>query len=473
MKHWSISVLIIVALSIIGCGGGGSSDSSASSEEVKNQPPVAIDDVYSTDEDTTLTIAAPGVLLNDNDPEGNSLSTVEVSGPTHGTLTLNDDGSFIYIPESDFNGTDSFTYKANDGLADSNVATVTITVRSLSVTLTKGQAQAVLYTAYAGIGYMSAVSYEDDDEALYNVMLDDLNSLPEGLVLDTIFGDDDCFNKLPKLINPFIDSVTFIYEPPEFRALLYVDPGVKNIFTGRYPFTGVLSVDFNTNGYQDYYYGGATYYGDDGSYDIVVIVTGYYKATLLPPALEELFFKSVDIVAKDSLVASYPFGDVTYDEWKISYEVNYGQNDPDDPQADPVNVKLVPDIFGFVQGDIDFRDYTLGGSFSVDEDTYTFGDGFHYTKQESGNPPQEEVFVEGTLSVPGMDGSVSIYIPDPVENNTIIRTSNGIWTSGKMSITSANSVDAVFDNGTANFSGDLGLWTVPNWQDDLDPIGGP
>ena len=50
------------------------------------------------------------------------------SGPTNGSLTLNPDGSFLYTPDSDFNGTDSFTYRANDGTVDWEVATVTITV---------------------------------------------------------------------------------------------------------------------------------------------------------------------------------------------------------------------------------------------------------------------------------------------------------------------------------------------------------
>ena len=62
------------------------------------------------------------------DPDGNPLSAVLGSGPSHGTLTLDADGSFIYTPAANFNGSDSFTYKANDGSIDSNVATVTITV---------------------------------------------------------------------------------------------------------------------------------------------------------------------------------------------------------------------------------------------------------------------------------------------------------------------------------------------------------
>jgi VCBS repeat-containing protein len=93
-----------------------------------NEAPTAGDDTYSTTEDTALTVAAPGVLGNDNDPDHDSLSAVRVSGPSHGTLTLNANGSFTYTPASNFNGSDSFTYRANDGTVDSNQATVTITI---------------------------------------------------------------------------------------------------------------------------------------------------------------------------------------------------------------------------------------------------------------------------------------------------------------------------------------------------------
>jgi VCBS repeat-containing protein len=93
-----------------------------------NDAPAAVNDSYSGSEDTALTVTAPGVLGNDTDVEGNALTAVLVSGPTHGTLTLNANGSFTYTPAANYNGSDSFTYKANDGAADSNIATVTITV---------------------------------------------------------------------------------------------------------------------------------------------------------------------------------------------------------------------------------------------------------------------------------------------------------------------------------------------------------
>src|SRR5262249_31559572 len=93
-----------------------------------NDAPVAGNDGYSTNEDTALTVAAPGVLGNDSDADGDPLAAQRVSGPAHGTLTLNADGSFTYTPAAGFSGTDAFTYWASDGGAVSGVATVSVTV---------------------------------------------------------------------------------------------------------------------------------------------------------------------------------------------------------------------------------------------------------------------------------------------------------------------------------------------------------
>ncbi|AFM24648.1 VCBS domain-containing protein [Desulfomonile tiedjei] len=97
-----------------------------------NDPPTATDDSFFTDEDTPLSIPASGVLGNDSDIDSESLMAIVQEQPLNGTLTLNTDGSFTYIPNENFNGTDSFTYKANDGDLDSDTATVTITVNSIN-----------------------------------------------------------------------------------------------------------------------------------------------------------------------------------------------------------------------------------------------------------------------------------------------------------------------------------------------------
>ena len=95
-----------------------------------NHAPVANDDIYATAFNTPLNVAAPGVLVNDTDADGDSLTAVLISGPAHGTLALNANGSFSYTPNTNYSGTDTFTYAANDGLVNGNTATVTVTVNS-------------------------------------------------------------------------------------------------------------------------------------------------------------------------------------------------------------------------------------------------------------------------------------------------------------------------------------------------------
>jgi hypothetical protein len=101
-----------------------------------NTAPVAVNDTYSTDEDQALNVSAPGVLANDTDAQNNDLTAVLVSGPSNAAandgFTLNADGSFSYTPAANFNGNDTFTYKANDGTLDSNVVTVDLTVNAVN-----------------------------------------------------------------------------------------------------------------------------------------------------------------------------------------------------------------------------------------------------------------------------------------------------------------------------------------------------
>ena len=92
--------------------------------------PEALDDVYETDVSTPLAVPAPGVLGNDVDADGDGLSVLSVvSGPAHGSLTLNGDGSFRYTPVGGYVGSDSFSYEAQDTENVSNVAEVRINVR--------------------------------------------------------------------------------------------------------------------------------------------------------------------------------------------------------------------------------------------------------------------------------------------------------------------------------------------------------
>jgi VCBS repeat-containing protein len=97
-----------------------------------NDPPIAVDNGYDTDEDMVLAVTAPGVLGNDSDIDSSSLQAFLVDDVSNGTLTLNPDGSFNYNPHNNFNGADAFTYKASDGINESNTAKVIITVNSVN-----------------------------------------------------------------------------------------------------------------------------------------------------------------------------------------------------------------------------------------------------------------------------------------------------------------------------------------------------
>ncbi len=92
-----------------------------------NNFPVANNDSYAVAENATLTVGPPGILANDTGGSG-PLSAIFVTGPTQGTLSPTNNGSFGYTPGNNFIGSDSFTYRATDGVATSDVATVTITV---------------------------------------------------------------------------------------------------------------------------------------------------------------------------------------------------------------------------------------------------------------------------------------------------------------------------------------------------------
>ncbi len=128
-------------------GGRGDSDLTADGTIVDpggpgrllNHPPTAVADDYTTDEDTVLDVAAPGVLGNDVDPDGDVLDATLATGPGTGDLTLGADGSFGYDPLGSFqhlgagaSATESFTYTARDPFGESSTATATITVAGVN-----------------------------------------------------------------------------------------------------------------------------------------------------------------------------------------------------------------------------------------------------------------------------------------------------------------------------------------------------
>ncbi|MBX9246366.1 tandem-95 repeat protein [Actinotalea ferrariae] len=108
----------------------GGSDTATVTVTVTNNAPVAVDDTYATAAGSPVTLAVRG---NDTDLDGDALSVSVLAGPTHGTLTLNPNGTGTYTPTTGWSGTDTFTYRVTDAHGGSDTATVTITVNGAPV----------------------------------------------------------------------------------------------------------------------------------------------------------------------------------------------------------------------------------------------------------------------------------------------------------------------------------------------------
>lgn len=109
-----------------------------------NQSPIAVNDSFQIDEDDLL---VGNVLLNDSDVDGDELVVTLLTDAKYGSLTLNSDGSFLYFPNNNFNGTDSFTYGLSDGeftdTATVSIAVATISTSKLQVSLVESKSNFV------------------------------------------------------------------------------------------------------------------------------------------------------------------------------------------------------------------------------------------------------------------------------------------------------------------------------------------
>ena len=115
---------------------------------VIRQVPRASNDFYSVTSGQSLVVPySQGLLANDSGTNGTSLTATLVSNVHAGTLQLQANGTFSYVPSAGFSGTDSFTYKVNDGFLDSTTATVNIVVMPPSTATSEGSMGTPGYSA--------------------------------------------------------------------------------------------------------------------------------------------------------------------------------------------------------------------------------------------------------------------------------------------------------------------------------------
>lgn len=173
-----------------------------------NDPPVAQDDMYNINEDSPLSVPAPGILSNDMDIDGGPLSASLVSGPANASsFTLNPDGSFSYSPESNFNGTDSFTYRAFDGMDQSNLATVTINIAPIN-DAPIAQNDSYMTDEDTPLTITAPGILENDDDADGDTLFAEIVSGPSSSAA-FMLNDDGSFTYTPVMNFNGMDSFTY------------------------------------------------------------------------------------------------------------------------------------------------------------------------------------------------------------------------------------------------------------------------
>ena len=174
----------------------------------ENNPPIAQNDSYETRLNTALEIVPPGVISNDTDPNDDHLEATVITSVLHGTLTLNSDGSFTYVPEDGFIGNDSFVYRLNDGELDSNEATVTISIRENQPPISNADTYSVSENSTLLIpanGVLTNDKDPDGDEITVSIEEDPT----EG---EVILNEDGSFIYTPNENFTGTDSFTYIAE---------------------------------------------------------------------------------------------------------------------------------------------------------------------------------------------------------------------------------------------------------------------
>ena len=175
--------------------GNGGSDTATVTVDIAavNDDPDAMDDAYNVDEDGALTVAALGVLANDTDTDGDTLTVTSNTSASNGAVTVNADGSFSYTPDADFNGADSFTYTIEDGNGGSDTATVSITVDPVNDAPAAAD-QTVTTDEDTGVAITVTADDTDGDTLGYVLVTSPANGSLGGTLPDVTYTPDADFN---------------------------------------------------------------------------------------------------------------------------------------------------------------------------------------------------------------------------------------------------------------------------------------
>jgi VCBS repeat-containing protein len=185
----------------------GAANSQVISWQVNNIEPIAVDDSFTTNEDTPINDSIADGVTDDRDPDGDVLSYALTTGASNGGVTFNNDGSFTYSPNLNFNGSDSFTYQITDAdgaTANANVSINVISINDAPITSTIAD-QTASDSIVINLDVASFFSDVDNDSLAFSAI-----NLPLGLTINTAGIISGSIDSSASVDSPYLVTVTAV-----------------------------------------------------------------------------------------------------------------------------------------------------------------------------------------------------------------------------------------------------------------------